>query len=652
MTNDSRREEGRRIGALLVLLVPAVASAASLSLDRGPVVLGRTRSVGVTLRVEEPPGSEGRPLRLSVNVGSFGAVTRVSPGVYRTEYSPPSTRFPQVALVALWRETGPEAPLEFLRLPLYGATRLPVAAPPRARVTATVGLDSFGPVRTDRRGKAEIPLEVPPMVTDATVSVVDAAGKVTRRHVPVASPPYNRLTLALVPHALVADGREWARVDVFYDAGREVRPDEVELVPSLGNVEFLRAEPGGRLVYRYVAPAEAREREVEFHARVVGDPQAEGRARLTLGLPPAAVVQVLPPEKPLQADGKSRATVRVRVLDTSGLGLPSQQVKVRTAAGTVEAVREEAAGDYTVELVSPAEVAGDGALSLEASVERADGRIVSGAALVGVKRARIPRSVTTHVSIAPLVADGESRAVLTFDVRDKEGHPLRGAELSASTGDGRVGAVEELGRGRYRTDFTAPASVPAAGEARVRLTDATGTYSETFPVRLTPYRRLFVGLRGGVFSGLPGRAGMRVGLEAWAPLRLGGAPVTLGLSAHYGEGWSPFEPGASSAEGPGAQVRVVPVSLRIGHALLATSSATVHAGVGATAAWAHASGGEAGELDSTAFGGLGFLSGALMLGSGQLFAEFSYGYAPMRDARLGLDAGGLGVEVGVRAPLF
>ncbi|MFP2927296.1 hypothetical protein ACLESO_19275, partial [Pyxidicoccus sp. 3LG] len=138
----------RHAGSLLLALVVGAGAArgASLSLDQGPVVLGRTESVGVTLRVEEPATGALGPLRLAVNVGSFGPVTRQGPGVYRAVYTPPSTRFPQVALVAVWHEAGPESPIEFLRIPLYGTTRLEVRARPGAEARIRVGLDEFGPV--------------------------------------------------------------------------------------------------------------------------------------------------------------------------------------------------------------------------------------------------------------------------------------------------------------------------------------------------------------------------------------------------------------------------------------------------------------------------------------------------------------------------
>jgi hypothetical protein len=140
------------------------ALAASLSVESGAVVLGKTESAIVTVRVDEPPGDEERPLRLSVNVGSFSEPRRIGPGKYRATYLPPQTRFPQVALVAVWRETGPDARIDFLRLPLFGQTSLAVSAPRGAQVTVEVGLDTYGPLPADARGEVRVPIIVPPVL--------------------------------------------------------------------------------------------------------------------------------------------------------------------------------------------------------------------------------------------------------------------------------------------------------------------------------------------------------------------------------------------------------------------------------------------------------------------------------------------------------
>ena len=104
--------------------------ASSISVHGGAIVLGKTPSATVTIGVLEAPGTEDRPLRLSVNVGAFSQPVRIGPGKYSATYVPPPERYPQVALVAVWKETGPDAqifaPLG-LQVQLFGGqNRVPV----------------------------------------------------------------------------------------------------------------------------------------------------------------------------------------------------------------------------------------------------------------------------------------------------------------------------------------------------------------------------------------------------------------------------------------------------------------------------------------------------------------------------------------------
>ena len=73
---------------VLACLVGSPSRAATFETEPRQVVLGRVESAQVTFRIDEPPGTEARPLRLSVNVGSFGPVTRLKAGVYQSVFFP------------------------------------------------------------------------------------------------------------------------------------------------------------------------------------------------------------------------------------------------------------------------------------------------------------------------------------------------------------------------------------------------------------------------------------------------------------------------------------------------------------------------------------------------------------------------------------
>ena len=65
----------------VLAFLPTAALGATLSVEGGPVVLGRTRTAEVRFHLDAP--AEGAPLRLTVNVGSFSDPVPLGPGSYR-----------------------------------------------------------------------------------------------------------------------------------------------------------------------------------------------------------------------------------------------------------------------------------------------------------------------------------------------------------------------------------------------------------------------------------------------------------------------------------------------------------------------------------------------------------------------------------------
>ncbi len=635
---------------LLALAFAGRAAAASLSLEKGPAVLGRADSLTVTVHTEEPAGTEDRPLRLSVNVGSFGEVVRLGPGVYRAVYQMPATRFPQVAIVAAWRETGPDAPIDFLRLPLYGITKLEAMAPPGSEVRAQVGGETFGPVITGAKGLAAVSVEVPPNVPEATIQVKEKGGPVTSRKVAISVPAYNRITVALVPHAILANAEDWARVEVFYDNGAtELPAEKVKLAASEGAVTLQRAEHG-RFTYRYQPVPGSTASEVSFAVAVDGDPASRGSAKLSLGLPLADEVLVTPPAQPLLADGHSTAVVKVRVFDSKRLGLPRQNVELMANGQPIKGVEDKGKGVYEAHFTAPASYPANGLVVFSAAVARPDGQSVASVANYQVLPLPIPQSATAQVAPSPLVADGQSKALITLDVRDKAGLPLKGAQLIALPSAGRAGQVVEVGEGRYRIDYLAPDTVPAGDEALVKVVDSSGTFEKSFPVSLRKEARLMLGARGGLTHSLGALVGPRVGLEAFAPLRLAGAYAGVGVTASYGAASQEITDAVTSST---STASFVPVALRFSYAPYVSARLALSVGAGPVAVFAQvqnsANGYRAAQIG---LGAMGFANGALNLGPGQLVAELGYAYAPVEHPDFHLEAGGLSFELGYRFALF
>jgi hypothetical protein len=643
----------RAAAAFLVSAALAAAGdarAASIRLE-GAVVLGRTESAPVAIVVDEPAVEAEQPLRLSVNVGSFSEPTRVSPGRYTAVYVPPRTRYPQVALVAVWRETGPEAPIEFLRIPLFGTTRIQVTAAPRALVRVRAGFEEFGPVRANRRGRAEVPITVAPGVSQCDVVIAEPGAAPVTKRLPVEVPPYNRLTAALVPHAIVADGRSRVRLEVLYDlGGADVPPDRIRVRPSVGTVSF-RSASGGRYTYEYVAPAGTAARSATFAVSVAGDPTAAAAATLTLGLPPPERVIVTPPPTSVAASGETTAAAAL-VLDAAGMGLPGLHLSASANGEALPPAVDRGGGRYELPFRAPATYPPGGLVQLYVNAQGPDGAQVTGTANWQLEAPPVPRSLAARIVPSPVPADGRTEATVSFDVRDAAGMPLPRAELIAVASHGTVGKVRERGGGLYEVRYVGPARLPD-GESVLRVVDGSGTLDRTLRLPLRePPRRVLLGLGGG-YARSPGAAsGPRATADLWAPFRIGGAVLGAGVSASYGTA----EQTVSDASGTLRSVtraEFVPVALRLGWELAAGRRASLTVGAGGVAAFGRfesslASATEAGWAP----GWLAFAGGAWALGPGHAFVEASFGSAVIETDRYRLDPGGLSATVGYRVAVF
>jgi hypothetical protein len=277
---------------VLLLLAPGAARGGAVEIEGGPPVLGRTERAAALIRVDEP--AEGAlPLRLAVSAGSFGPPERVGPGLWRAAYSPPATRYPQTAIVALWREGGP-AEVEVLRFPLQGITRLPVKAAPGSSVSVDVAGRSFGPAAAGADGQVAIPLEVPPGASQALVTVRRGKDSVLRK-VGLEMPQGNRLLAVAIRTPGASGAGPAARVLVVYDgAGEGFRPERLSVRASAG--EVVREGSSGPVhSFRWTPPAKP-VAEVAFAASVEGDARSSSEARLQLPPPPRPP----PPPPPVQ----------------------------------------------------------------------------------------------------------------------------------------------------------------------------------------------------------------------------------------------------------------------------------------------------------------------------------------------------------------
>ncbi len=649
-----RPKVSRRAASLCViaaaLAAPPAARASSISVHGGAIVLGKTPSATVTIGILEAPGTEDRPLRLSVNVGSFSEPVRIGPGKYSATYVPPPERHPQVALVAVWKETGPDAQIDFLRLALFGTTTVDVKGQPGAAVTVVTPFQEFGPARVDAKGKAHLAIEVPPNIRNVEVRVKDPNGATTRRSVPIEVPHYNRLTAALVPYAITADGKDQVKLHVFYDLdGGGRAPDKVYVKATAGKATFERTQ-NGRFLYGYVPPPGTSTPDVKFDLGIAGDLVARAAARVVLGLPAPAKVLVKPPLVALSPGSKAPGTVSILVMSAEGLGLPAK-VQLAANAGTVGEAVSRGNGLYDVEWTPPAEY-GTGFVQFRATAVDAKGRNASGAANYQLSAAPVPKTVVATFEPPLVPVDGRSRATLSLDVRDAAGMPLDKAPLLAVASDGAVGELVSRGGGRYEATYLAPTRSPA-GLPTLRVADTGGNFEERFPLPLRENpRRLLVGPRLGWSTALDDLSSPHAGLDVWSPFQLGSAWLGAGISATFAQARQTITDPATGLQST-SELTYAPVTLRLGWEAYASRRLSLVLGAGGTLAWASSRTSlVTNPSTATGVGGLGFVSAGWAIGPGQAFGEISYGVARVSNPSVELNAGGLAIDLGYRFGIF
>ncbi|SEK81272.1 hypothetical protein SAMN05444354_102415 [Stigmatella aurantiaca] len=272
---------------LTLLLLPPVAAAAAPEVSFSPtrVVLGEDRLVEVEVRV--PPGAG--PVHAVASSGTF-AEPVVAGGPARTfRWTPPDIRYPLAAFLAFWVDT-PQGPPEatVIRVPLVGRTTLPITTDRGASVEIEIAGQHFGPVQADRRGRARIPVEVPPGEREARVLATRGTLQKTRT-VPLAVPPHRPLVALLSPQPMPPEGG-WLVV-----AGEDTsEASALELKPVGATVE--PATPAGaHRLYRVTPLPGAPSVSVDIRRRRARD---QARAEVPIGQPPPPPEPPPPPPEP------------------------------------------------------------------------------------------------------------------------------------------------------------------------------------------------------------------------------------------------------------------------------------------------------------------------------------------------------------------
>jgi len=466
--------------ALLTLLV-SVASATdpvtrldvksvSFELPTTPVVLGETKSVELTVRAERPDGGslDVAAPRFWASTGALSPPVRTSPGVWTTTFTPPTDRFPHVAILSATVDTEQGPAVGFVSLPLWGKGKLAVKTKPGSSVVVYIGNTSFGPAQATDAGVATVEIQAPPGPENAVAESTDAAGNVSSRTVPLAVPPFSRIALMAVDRVAPADGSGEATLLVFIVDKKGAPLFDASSLITKTTIGAFEGQPVGlapglfRLRHRPGVTTASKTRVEAALEKALGS-VAVAEIRLIPGGPTTSEITVTRDGAPIDrvsADDDRALDVVVRFIDKGGNTTPHEAGSVTVDTGRLEEPRTLDDERLGLRFTLPDQFA-PGVATITA--RNAEG------AIIGSARVTLDVGGAHSLAFVPLpsvVADGRSAVLVRVRALDRAGNVVSSEGTTLTSSDGEIVGIEHTPDGTIAKFVPKP--VREDGRARVR----------------------------------------------------------------------------------------------------------------------------------------------------------------------------------------
>jgi hypothetical protein len=411
----------------------AVAIAASLHIGAEPQKLELVDdSVHAVLHIR----SQVEP-RLSASVGTISNLHRESADAWTADYRPPSESYPQIALIAATAEEQ----LSWTALPLSGQGMAVVHTRPGAEITVELGERSFGPVKADEHGEAQVPVVVPPGLHE-----VRHLGRPI--HLPV--PEALRVHVVLMKDRVRADRVEKVHVRILAvdETGKPLPRFRLSLKPGRGKLSPLERHGAGEMWTTWTVPAGA-SGSVPLRVSLAGSPRLVAEAALGVGPGPAATIELTTDRDSIVAGRGSEIVLRARARDSAGNTSPDAlEASAPDGFGTLVA-----AGPGAFRLRVPDSFGGR--TSVELSAHPRGKATPRGSVTVRLLPAE--PALASMDPDASSVRTGGGELKIHIRRTDKFGNLVPGAKPAAFAEEGSVGAIETLPDGSYLAAYRAPA---------------------------------------------------------------------------------------------------------------------------------------------------------------------------------------------------
>jgi hypothetical protein len=322
-----------------------LASAEAIDIKVTPerLVLGESTEARVTVRVPTTSRRACGTLRIHANTGEITDVVKEREGEFTAAYRLPTDYFPRFALVAAATVCSGVKVSGIAVVELFGAGTVEVKSKPFSMVTLKIAKDTFGPVLTNAKGKALVPIVVAPGIR---------TGVVGDKLIDLNLPPVNRIVAVADRVRVKAGEGENASVIRIYaidELGYPLSKADFEtrvLKGTLSNVE--RLSPG---LYRaaYTSPEKIGDSVDEVTVGLKGD--AVSVDTIAIELFPGAPARIGIDATPKQYTAGSGLPIEVTatVLDRFG-NTTEADIVAKTDIGTLTGPTATAPGDFRMQL--------------------------------------------------------------------------------------------------------------------------------------------------------------------------------------------------------------------------------------------------------------------------------------------------------------
>lgn len=385
----------------------------------------KTASVAFTFSGGDPRALAGVRLALNTSVGALSNVTNVGNGVFNGLYTTPAVSVPQLALVTAVDAGDPMRTYGGLAIPLTANVSQAVTGTPNTPIVLKVGGREFGPVKTDSKGRAKIPVVLPPGTTTATRVQAGANGTVTEDAIDLKILETRRIALFPTVAGIPSDARLRIPIRVMV-VTPEGKPDEMASVAftvSAGSIGPASHEGGGVYVAPYTPPDGNVAVKASLNVKLTNGAAVQSDTRPLMLVPVRASQITLTATPTVLPAAATSLTVSASVSGPAASPLAGRTLAWSANGAKLQGVTDLKTGSYDA-LFS---TTGSGPVELTASVA-----------------APVTGNEMTQLLVIPsqrrLPPDGLSSAMLTIVTLDEFGYPVPNVPLTIqlNLGDGAV----------------------------------------------------------------------------------------------------------------------------------------------------------------------------------------------------------------------